>query len=66
MEHVEGRQSVLAALRARRRRFQVILIAQQQEIMQQAQLAIQQALRDQAPLAGVDAGFRGGRWRQSA
>ena len=28
MEHVEGRQSVLAALRARQRRFQVILIAQ--------------------------------------
>jgi tRNA G18 (ribose-2'-O)-methylase SpoU len=27
MEHLEGRQSVLAALQARRRRFQVILIA---------------------------------------
>src|SRR5215217_604131 len=27
MEHLEGRQSVLAALRARQRRFQVIMVA---------------------------------------
>ena len=35
----------------------------QQAILQQAQQAVQQALQAQAPLVGIEAGFRGGEWR---
>jgi hypothetical protein len=41
---------------------QQFLQAAQQDIIQQAQQAVQDALRSQAPLQGVDAAFRGGRW----
>lgn len=43
---------------------QQVLQAAQQQILQQAQQAVQQALRDQAPLIGIEAAFRGGRWRE--
>lgn len=35
----------------------------QQAILQQAQQAVQQALQAQAPLMGIEAGFRSGEWR---
>jgi len=36
----------------------------QQLILQQAQQAVQQALQSQAPLVGIEAGFRKGEWRK--
>jgi Serine dehydrogenase proteinase len=45
---------------------QQLLQAAQQQVIQKAQDAVQQALRDQAPLLGVDAAFRGGKWKRSS
>jgi len=36
----------------------------QQAILQQAQQAVQQALQSQAPLVGIEAGFRSGEWKR--
>jgi hypothetical protein len=36
----------------------------QQAILQQAQQAVQQALQAQAPLTGIEAGFRSGEWKR--
>jgi hypothetical protein len=36
----------------------------QQALLQQAQQAVQQALQSQAPLVGIEAGFRSGEWRR--
>ncbi|MEX2049522.1 MAG: hypothetical protein WEB90_08095 [Gemmatimonadota bacterium] len=44
---------------------QQLLQAAQPQILQQAQEAIQEAMRAQAPLIGVDASFRGGKWKRS-
>lgn len=43
---------------------QALLQQFQQTLIQQAQQAVQQALKDQAPIAGFEAAFRGGRWAQ--
>jgi len=54
MEHLEGRQSVLAALRARQRRFQVILVrhdAHPEKVQEVIELAQQMSV----PLRRVDA-----------
>jgi hypothetical protein len=42
---------------------QQFLATSQQAIVQQAQAAVQQALRDQAPVGNIEVGFRGGAWR---
>jgi hypothetical protein len=42
---------------------QIVLQQFQQTLVQQAQQAVQQALKDQAPITGFEAGLRGGRWR---
>lgn len=42
---------------------QQLLQQAQQAILQQAQQAVQQALQSQAPLVGIEAGFRSGEWR---
>lgn len=36
----------------------------QQALLQQAQQAVQQALQAQAPLVGIEAGFRNGQWKR--
>jgi hypothetical protein len=41
---------------------QAILQQFQQALLQQAQEAVRQAIRDQAPAVGFDAGLRGGKW----
>jgi hypothetical protein len=41
---------------------QAMLQQFQQSLIQQAQQAVQQALKDQAPVAGFEAALRGGRW----
>ncbi len=50
-------QDVTAAL-------QRLLEQAQQVILQQAQQAVQQALQSQAPIVGIEAGFRNGQWRK--
>ena len=45
--------------------FQQMLQALQQQVLQQAQQAVAQALKDQAPVLGVEASFRGGLWKRS-
>jgi len=45
--------------------FQQMLEALQQQVLQQAQQAVAQALKDQAPVLGVEASFRGGLWKRS-
>jgi hypothetical protein len=45
---------------------QQLLQQAQQAILQQAQQAVQQALQSQAPLVGIEAGFRSGEWRSVA
>lgn len=44
---------------------QQMLQSAQQALLQQAQLAVQEAMEKQAPLVGVEAGFRGGRWMKT-
>src|SRR2546422_602095 len=43
---------------------QAMMQQAQQVILQQAQQAVQQALQSQAPLVGVEAGFRSGEWKR--
>jgi len=43
---------------------QQLLQQAQQAILQQAQQAVQQALQSQAPLTGIEAGFRSGEWKR--
>lgn len=43
---------------------QQMLQQAQQALLQQAQQAVQQALQGQAPLVGIEAGFRNGTWRR--
>jgi hypothetical protein len=45
---------------------QGILQQLQAEVTRQAQLAVQQALQQQAPIANIDVTFRDGRWKQTA
>ena len=45
---------------------QQLLQQAQPAILQQAQQAVQQALQAQAPLVGIEAGFRSGEWRAGA
>jgi hypothetical protein len=42
--------------------FQQMMQQAQQDLTQRANQAVQDALRSQAPVAGLQAGFRGGRW----
>lgn len=44
---------------------QNLLQQAQQALLQAAQQAVQEAMKTQAPLVGLEAGFRGGRWRRS-
>lgn len=45
---------------------QQLLQQAQQAILPQAQQAVQQALQAQAPVVGIEAGFRSGQWRSAA
>ncbi len=45
---------------------QALLQLAQQDLLQHAQQAVQQALKAQAPIVGLEAGFRNGSWRRSS
>ncbi len=45
---------------------QQMLQQAQQELLKQAQQAVRDAIRNQGPLVGLEAGFRGGRWATTA